>query len=372
VADWGFKIPSVENRYISKVNSVEGVMNFINHWSEERQNLPFEIDGIVIKVNAYHRQEELGYTAKSPRWAIAYKFKAERVESVLETVTYQVGRTGAITPVANLKAIQLGGTTVKRASLHNADQIEKLDLHINDAVFVEKGGEIIPKIVGVNLDKRKANAEKIIFLENCPECQTELIREEGDVRHYCPNENGCPTQIKGRIEHFIGRKTLDIDGLGAETVDLLVENKLIRDVADLYDLTFDQIYDLDRMAEKSANNLLKGLEGSKLIPFPKVLFGLGIRYVGETVAKKLAKALKNIDTLMKADFDTLIEIDEIGDRIATSILHYFSEEKHQLLIERLKAKGLQFEIEESEDASNILRENLSLCQVYLPHFLEMN
>ncbi len=353
VADWGFKIPSVERNYISKVNSIEGVMDFINHWSEERKNLPFEIDGIVIKVNAYHRQEELGYTAKSPRWAISYKFKAERVESVLESVTYQIGRTGAITPVANLKAIQLGGTTVRRASLYNADQVEKLDLHKNDAVYVEKGGEIIPKIVGVNFDKRANDAQKIYFIEKCPECQTELIREEGDVRHYCPNENGCPTQIKGRIQHFISRKAMNIDGLGAETVDLLVENELIRNQADLYRLTFDQLLDLERMAEKSANNLLKGLEESKKVPFPKVLFGLGIRFVGETVAKKLAKALKSIDVLTEADFDTLIAIDEIGDRIANSILHYFKEDKNRELIDRLKNAGLQFEIEEREDASNL-------------------
>ncbi len=353
VADWGFKIPSIEKKYIAKVNSIEGVMEFINHWSEERTNLPFEIDGIVIKVNAYHRQEELGYTAKSPRWAIAYKFKAERVESVLESVSYQVGRTGAITPVANLKPVQLGGTTVKRASLHNADQIEKLDLHLKDAVYVEKGGEIIPKIVGVNLDKRLQTAEKVYFVTNCPECETELVREEGDARHYCPNENGCPTQIKGRIEHFISRKAMNIDGLGTETVDLLVEEGLIANSADLYDLTFDQLFNLERMAEKSANNLLKGLEESKKMPFPKVLFGLGIRFVGETVAKKLAKALKNIDALMQADFDTLIEIDEIGDRIANSILAFFAEEKNKELIIRLREKGLQFEMEEKENESNL-------------------
>lgn len=353
VADWGFKIPSPQKRYIEKVDSVESVMSFINHWSEERKNLPFEIDGIVIKVNAYHRQEELGYTAKSPRWAIAYKFKAERVESVLESVHYQVGRTGAITPVANLKAIQLGGTTVRRASLHNADQIEKLDLYLNDAVYVEKGGEIIPKIVGVNLEKRASDAGKIHFIENCPECDTKLIREEGDARHYCPNENGCPTQIKGRIQHFISRKAMNIDGLGAETVDLLVEEGLISNVADLYDLTFDQIFNLERMAEKSANNLLKGLKESNNVPFSKVLFGLGIRFVGETVAKKLAKEYKNIDALMQADFDALIAVDEIGDRIANSILQYFEEPKHQELINRLKKVGLQFEIKEKEGASNL-------------------
>ncbi|HIP32308.1 MAG TPA: NAD-dependent DNA ligase LigA [Crocinitomicaceae bacterium] len=352
VADWGFKIPSEQKRFIEKTNSIDGVMDFIHYWSEERGNLPFEIDGIVIKVNKYHKQEELGYTAKSPRWAISYKFKTERVETTLQEVTYQVGRTGAITPVANLEAVQLGGTTVKRASLYNADQIAKLDLHENDRVFVEKGGEIIPKIVGVNLDVRAKDAKKIDFIHECPECKTELVREEGEAHHYCPNEKGCPTQIKGRIEHFISRKAMNIDGIGAETVDALVEAKLIENYADLYTLTFDEIYDLERMADKSANNLLKGVEVSKNQPFSKVLFGLGIRFVGETVAKKLVKSLKNIDNLMNASFDQLIEIDEIGDRIAESILAFFEDEENKVIVARLKSYGLVFEIEEKENSSS--------------------
>lgn len=351
VADWGFKIPPVSKRYIEKTSSVDGVMNFIHYWENERANLPFEIDGVVIKVNKYHKQEELGYTAKSPRWAISYKFKTERVETKLEEVTYQVGRTGAVTPVANLSPVQLGGTTVKRASLYNADQISRLDLHKGDMVFVEKGGEIIPKIVDVNLSVRAENAEKIEFINECPECNSELVREEGEVHHYCPNENYCPTQIKGRIEHFIGRKAMDIDGIGAETVDALVVAGLISNYADLYRLDFDQVVNLDRMADKSANNLLKGVEESKKQPFSKVLFGLGIRFVGETVAKKLAKSLKNIDTLEKATFEQLIEIDEIGDRIAESILAFFNDESNQNIVQQLKEHGLTFEVEEKENSS---------------------
>jgi len=353
VADWGFKIPPTKNRYIEKTDSVEGVMDFIHYWNEERNNLPFEIDGIVIKVNKYHKQEELGYTAKSPRWAIAYKFKAERVETVLDNVTYQVGRTGAITPVANLKAVQLGGTTVKRASLHNADQIERLDLYENDQVFVEKGGEIIPKIVDVNVEARSKDAKKIMFIDNCPECGTELIRIDGEAHHYCPNESGCPTQIKGRIEHFISRKAMNVDGIGAETVDALVEANLIENYADLYTLTFDQVISLERMAEKSANNLLFGLEESKKQPFEKVLFGLGIRYVGETVAKKLAKSMKNIESLQSANFEELISIDEIGDRIAESIIAFFAEASNREIVEKLKSFGLHFAVEEKENSSVI-------------------
>ena len=352
VADWGFKIPNNENRYIEKTDSLEGVMDFIHYWSEERKNLPFEIDGIVIKVNDYYLQEELGFTAKSPRWAIAYKFKAERVETILESVQYQVGRTGAITPVANLKPIQLGGTTVKRASLHNADQIKKFDLHLMDAVYVEKGGEIIPKIVGVNLSERKSNSEKIEFISACPECSAELIRTDGEAQHYCPNETGCPTQLKGKLEHFISRKAMNIDGLGAETVDALFEQGLIKNCADLYDLTFHQVVELERMADKSANNLVAGVEASKEIPFERVLFGLGIRFVGETVAKKLAFAMKNMDAISKATFEELIAIDEIGDKIAMSIIAYFEDQRNIELIERLKQKRLQFEVEEKEAASN--------------------
>jgi DNA ligase (NAD+) len=351
-ADWGFKVPPANERYIEKTNSVEGVMDFINYWDEKRKELPFEIDGVVIKVNNYDQQEILGFTAKSPRWAIAYKFKAERVETTLEEVTYQVGRTGAITPVANLTPVQLGGTTVKRASLHNADQIEKLDLHIGDQVYVEKGGEIIPKIVGVNLDARTGTAASVDFIHECPECGTELIRREGEAQHYCPNELECPPQVKGRIDHFISRKAMNIDGLGTETVDALYAAGHIRNYADLYDLTFDQVVNLERMADKSANNLIFGVQASKEIPFERVLFGLGIRFVGETVAKKLAKAFKNIDELAKADFDTLVGVDEIGDKIAMSIQAFFLEERNQEIIARLKEHGLNMEIEEKEGSSN--------------------
>lgn len=352
VADWGFKIPKVSERYIEKVNSLEGVMNFIHYWDKKRAQLPFEIDGVVIKVNEYAQQSELGFTAKSPRWAIAYKFKAERVETVLEEVTYQVGRTGAITPVANLKPIQLGGTTVKRASLHNADQIEKLDLHLHDSVYVEKGGEIIPKIVGVNLAKRYATAAVVNFIHECPECGAALERKEGEAQHYCTNESGCPPQIKGKIEHFISRKALNIDGLGAETVDALFDAKLIHNYADLYDLNFDQVVNLDRMADKSANNLLQGVEASKQVPFERVLFGLGIRFVGETVAKKLAKHFKSIEALQQASFDELLTVDEIGERIANSIVFFFGEAKNQEIVQRLQLAGLQFQMEEKEGTSD--------------------
>lgn len=351
-ADWGFKVPSTKERYIEKTNSVEGVMEFIQYWDEKRKDLPFEIDGVVIKVNNYDQQEMLGFTAKSPRWAIAYKFKAERVETILEQVTYQVGRTGAITPVANLKPVQLGGTTVKRASLHNADQVGKLDLHNGDSVYVEKGGEIIPKIVGVNTELRSNTAEQVNFLTECPECATELIRREGEAQHYCPNELGCPPQVKGKIEHFISRKAMNIDGLGAETVDALFASALITDVSDLYALTFDQVVKLERMADKSANNLIAGIEASKQVPFERVLFGLGIRFVGETVAKKLAKAFKNIDALAVAKFDELIGVDEIGDKIAISIQAFFWEERNREIVARLKESGVQMEIVEKQGASN--------------------
>ena len=351
-ADWGFKTPKPEKRFIEKTKTVGGVMEFIAHWDKSRGELPFEIDGVVIKVNSYRQQEELGFTAKSPRWAISYKFKAERVETILESVVYQVGRTGAVTPVANLKPVQLGGTKVKRASLYNADQIERLNLHLNDSVYVEKGGEIIPKIIGVNLDLRSVEAEHIFFIENCPECNTRLERKEGEVHHYCLNESTCPPQKKGKIEHFIGRKALNIDGLGAETVDALFDARLISNYADLYDLKFHQVVELERMADKSANNLIFGVRGSKEIPFERVLFGLGIRFVGETLAKKLAKSLKNIDALASATFEELIAIDEIGDRIAESILMFFRDEENKQLIQRLKDAGLNFEIIEKEGATN--------------------
>lgn len=351
---WGFKVPSSAQQYIAKVNSIEEIMNFIHYWDIHRKSLPFEIDGVVIKVNDYRQQEELGFTAKSPRWATAFKFKTERVETKLLSVDYQVGRTGAITPVANLNPVHLGGTTVKRASLHNSDQIEKFDLHLNDFVFVEKGGEIIPKIVGVNTEKRNRDALKILFIHYCPECGSELIRSEGEAQHFCPNDIACPPQMKGKIEHFIGRKAMDIDGLGAETVQLLFDKGLIRNTADLYDLTFDELLKLDRMAEKSANNLLLGLKASKEVPFERVLFALGIRYVGETVAKKLAKHFKSLEQIKKANELELILVDEIGERIAQSVRAYFDNPKNIELTDRLKQAGLQFESEVKEAESNKL------------------
>lgn len=352
--EWGFQVPSTSKNYIKKTDTIDGIMEFINYWDKERVNLPFEIDGVVIKVNNYAQQDELGFTAKSPRWAIAYKFKAEQAVATLESVSYQVGRTGAITPVANLSPVSLGGTTVKRASLHNADQMELLDLHELDLVQVEKGGEIIPKIVGVVKERRKPTAQKIHFIEHCPECQTPLMRIDGEANHYCPNETGCPPQIKGKMVHFISRKAMDIDGLGSETVELLYNEGLIKGVTDLYTLEFADLIKLERMADKSANNLLQGLEASKQVPFEKVLFALGIRYVGETVAKKLAQAFKHIDNLMQADFDTLIGVEEIGEKIALSIRAYFDQPENREIISSLKSHGLQFEIEEKELESNVL------------------
>ncbi len=348
---WGFKVPTSDNNFIVRTDSIAGIMDFIHFWNEKRQNLPFEIDGVVIKVDNYEQQRRLGFTAKSPRWAIAYKFKTERVETRLNSVTYQVGRTGAITPVANLEPIQLGGTTVKRASLHNLDQIEKLGLCNSDYVYVEKGGEIIPKIVGVN-ETRRTNSTLIEFPTECPECRANLIRREGEAQHYCPNEIACPPQIKGKIEHFIGRKAMNIEGLGAETVDQLFENGLLNNAADLYDLTFDKLIVLDRMAEKSVENLLNGLEESKKIPFERVLFAVGIRFVGETVAKKLAKHFKSIDNIKNAKFDELLEAEEIGEKIAISIQQYFLDEGNQSIIERLRESGLQMEVIEKEAVSD--------------------
>jgi len=302
---------------------------------------------VVIKVNSLQHQEELGYTAKSPRWALAYKFKAEQAITVLREVSYQVGRTGAITPVANLEPVALAGTIVKRASLHNADQIEKLDLRLGDRVFVEKGGEIIPKIVGVDLAYRSPEAIPIQYITQCPDCGTPLRRKQGDAKHYCPNEFGCPTQITGRIQHFISRKAMNIDGIGAETVELLFNHGLIHNYADLYELKVEQIVPLERMAEKSADNMIRGIEASKMIPFEKVLFALGIRFVGETVAKKLARHYKNIDALMEASFDDLIQVDEIGERIAESIIGFFEIEGNCKLIHRLKSYGLNLAMDEA-------------------------
>jgi DNA ligase (NAD+) len=352
--EWGFKIPAFQKRMLEKTNSIEGIMDFIRYWDKNRVNLPFEIDGVVIKVNNYEQQKRLGFTAKSPRWAIAFKFKTERVETILDSVVYQVGRTGSITPVANLQPVQLGGTTVKRASLHNWDQMVKLDLHAHDTVYVEKGGEIIPKIVGVNLGKRIVNAEKILFIDTCPECQSVLYRREGEANHYCPNEQGCPTQLKGKIEHFISRKAMDIDGLGSETVDSLFGNGLVKTPADLYDLSFDAIVQLDRMAEKSAHNLIEGLNVSKNVTFDRVLFALGIRYVGETVAKKLAKYFKTIEAIEEASYDELVQVDEIGEKIAISVQNFFLEDENRRLIQRLKNAGLQFEWKEKATESNRL------------------
>ena len=351
---WGFKVPTKEKKFIERTTSIDGIMSFIHYWDKARHDLLFEIDGVVIKVDNYAQQRKLGFTAKSPRWAIAFKFKTERVETLLESVTFQVGRTGAITPVANLTPVQLGGTTVKRASLHNADQIEKIDLHLPDYVFVEKGGEIIPKIVGVNLEKRSETAQAVGFLNHCPECHAALIRREGEVQHYCPNENGCPPQIKGKMEHFIGRKAMNIDGLGAETIDLLFTKGMVHNAADLYALTYDQVIKLDRMADRSADNLIQGIKNSTQVPFERVLFALGIRFVGETVAKKLARAMESIDRIMHAKYDELIEVDEIGEKIAISVQQFFLDERNVEIIHRLKEAGLQLEIVKKETLSQKL------------------
>ncbi len=355
-ASWGFKVPPAAQRYIERVNGVEGIMNFIAHWDEARHALPFEIDGIVIKVNDYQTQRRLGMTAKSPRWAMAYKFKAERVRTRLNAITYQVGRTGAITPVANLAPVLLAGTTVKRASLHNADQIAKLDIRVGDYVYVEKGGEIIPKVVDVD---RLARAESVTdqphkYLTECPECHTPLVRKEGEAQHYCPNEDGCPPQIKGRIEHFISRKAMNIDGMGPETVEQLFDAGLIANCASLYRLTADDLLPLERMAERSVEKLLEGIEQSKERPFERVLFALGIRYVGETVAKKLARHFERLEALMAADTETLVAIDEIGERIAESVVNWFADEKNKDILRQLQLYGLQFEVSKGTTGSKLL------------------
>lgn len=339
---WGFKVPKAAQL----VNSLEGVFEFINYWDVKRYDLPFETDGVVIKVNSLFQQEELGYTAKSPRWAMAYKFKAEQVSTVLNSISYQVGRTGAITPVANLEPVELAGTIVKRASLHNADQIEKLDIRAGDTVFVEKGGEIIPKIIAVDFKKRPENSQSTQYITHCPECKTELVRQEGDAKHYCPNFYGCNPQIIGRIQHYITRKAMDIEGLGGETVGLLVNAGLINNYADLYELTEVQVIPLERMAEKSAENLISGIEASKQILFERVLYAIGIRYVGETVAKKLAKHYKSIDNLANASIDDLVNVDEIGEKIAESVINFFSSNENRIIIDRLKQFGVQLEVSE--------------------------
>lgn len=351
--DWGFKVPKAAKL----CKTTEEVLEFIDHWDKHRHELPYETDGVVIKVNSIQHQEELGYTSKSPRWAMAYKFKAEQVSTVLNEITYQVGRTGAITPVANLEPVLLAGTTVKRASLHNADQIEKLDIREGDTVFVEKGGEIIPKIVGVDFTQRPISSQPTQYIDHCPECNTPLERTEGDAKHYCPNEYGCPPQITGRIQHYISRKAMDIEGLGGETVELLFKEGLIENYADLYLLTKEQLIPLERMAEKSAENLVKGVAESVKIPFERVLFALGIRFVGETVAKKLARAYKNIDSLMVATVEELITVDEIGQRIAESVVSFFRNGINLEIISRLRQYGVQFEVsaDKLENQTDLLK-----------------
>ena len=343
--NWGFNI--CEHNKVA--DNLEQVLEFIHHWENQRFKLSYDIDGIVVKVNNYAQQHELGFTAKSPRWAISYKYKAQEVETILEKVTYQVGRTGAVTPVANLKPVLLAGTTVKRATLHNANEIIRLDLHEGDSVFVEKGGEIIPKIISVNIDKRRADAPRVIYPLTCPECNTPLIRKEGEVAFYCPNDEACPPQIIGKLQHFISRKAMNIDGLGDETIETFYRMGLVNHISDIYALheKAAQLKTVERFGEKSIDNMLKGIELSKQMPFEKVLFGLGIRYVGETVARKLAVGVKNVDTLIKSSLEELTAIDEIGQRIAESILDYFNKEEHIRQIELLKIHGLQFEVEES-------------------------
>ncbi len=341
---WGFRVP----REITLCKNIDEVLAFTKYWDTERHNLPYDIDGVVVKINSLTQQQELGSTAKSPRWAIAYKFKAQQAETRLISVSFQVGRTGSITPVANLVPVQLAGTTVKRASLHNADQIALLDLHANDLLYVEKGGEIIPKIVGVNFEKREKGSQKIEFINNCPICGTPLVREESEANHYCPNSEGCPPQIKGRIKHFISRKAMDIDGLGEETVDLLYREKLIKNIADLYRLSEKDISVLERLGEKSASNIITSINKSKNRPFESLLFALGIRYVGETVARTIATYYNNIDSLIEAGIDDLLDIPEVGSSIANSIFNYFSKEQNREIIERLRLAGLNMESKRSE------------------------
>ena len=344
--EWGFKI----SEHTQLCKNIDEVFAFIEKWDTERFNLPVATDGVVIKVNSRRLQKNLGFTAKSPRWAIAYKFKAESVATILKSVSYQVGRTGAVTPVANLDPVLIAGTIVKRASLHNADIINNLDLHIDDTVFVEKGGEIIPKITGVDSAKRHPMAQRVQFIEFCPEpeCKSRLIRKEGEAAHYCPNEDACPPQIKGKMEHFVSRKAMDIDGIGQETIELLYNEGLAKNITQLYQLQKEQLLNLERMADKSAQRILDGLEASKQVPFERVLFALGIRFVGETVAKTLVKKLHTIENIQQQTKEQLVEIDEIGDRIAESVVEWFSNEEHLQFIENLKAYGLQFAISEDQ------------------------
>ena len=363
---WGFKVSDI----MRKCTTLEEVLEFIRYWDVERKNLPVATDGVVLKVNSFRQQRNLGYTAKSPRWAIAYKFQAERACTRLNMVTYQVGRTGAITPVANLDPVQLAGTVVKRASLHNADIIEGLDLHIGDMVYVEKGGEIIPKIVGVDMDSRFMVGDKIRFIDKCPECGSPLTRYEGEAAHYCTNDTACPPQIKGKIEHFVSRKAMNIDGLGSETIDQFYQEGLIHTIADLYALKAPDIARLERMGKKSALNIMEGIRASKEVPFERVLFALGIRFVGETTAKTLAKAFRSIDKLASASLDDLMQVDEIGARIAESIMRYFADEKNREQIERLREAGIQLEMEEldlSEYTDKLAGKSIVISGVFTHH-----
>lgn len=344
----GFKISD----HVKLCHSLQEIFDFIHYWDTERRNLPFDIDGIVLKVNSYAQQEMLGFTAKNPRWAIAYKFKAEQVSTRLLSIDYQVGRTGAITPVANLEPVQLAGTIVKRASLHNADQIALLDIRVGDMVYVEKGGEIIPKIVGV--ESHDVFSEKTQFITKCPECGAELVRVEGEAKHFCPNSNNCPPQIKGKIEHFVSRKAMNIETIGEETVALMYDAGLVHNIADLYDLTKEQVLKLDRMADKSAENIIKGIESSKQVPFERVVYALGIRHVGETMAKKLAFALKDIETLSNATVEQLVAVGDIGEVIAQSIVDYFANVENLKIVARLIDAGLQFKVQEQEKLSSSL------------------
>lgn len=367
--EWGLKV----SNFIARYKNLSDIFDFINYWDKARKELDFDIDGVVIKVNSYRQQQQLGSTAKSPRWAIAYKFKAERTSTRLLSIDYQVGRTGAVTPVANLEPVKLAGTTVKRASLHNADIIKSLDLYYGDSVFIEKGGEIIPKVIHVDLSRRPTDARPVTFIDHCPECGTKLIREEGEATHYCPNENGCPPQIKGRLEHFISRKAMNIDSLGEGKIEILYDKGLVKEISDLYDLHFNKLIGLQTtyettgdkkeikisFREKTVNNILKGIEASKETNFEKVLYALGIRYVGETVAKKLAFHFGDIDELMSASFEELIAVEEIGDKIAESVLAYFQEEKHRQTIEKLRAKGIQFELKHQVSVKSDLLNGLS-------------
>ncbi len=361
---WGFMVP--ESMRLCK--NINEVIDYIAFWEKERKNLPFDIDGVVIKVNSIKQQNDLGFTAKSPRWAIAFKYKAEQALTRLQSVSFQVGRTGTVTPVANLEPVFLAGTTVKRASLHNADQIFLLDLHYNDMVFVEKGGEIIPKIVGTDNSWRNEQSQKVLFPQTCPECGTMLVRNEGEANHFCPNYLHCPPQIKGRIEHYVSRKAMNIEGLGEETIDLLYNRGLIRTAADLYELKADQLAILDRLGDKSADNIITSINNSVNVPYHRVLFALGIRHVGETVAKTLAKEFKSVDELLSADYESLTNVHEIGPKIATSIIDFFRDEENITIIRRLKSSGIRFSREESDIKGGLLEgKSIVISGVFSKH-----